>query len=188
MYKGKTPISKYAERLRPFADVVSVSLVHEDSDRISDHVELDGVTAFECPFDLNARIEHEQGKPVALRFGNGCHPGTLIHEFLHAVFGIEPSDPVFPSKLNEWEWFGLESLVARKVLAFGLWVESSRDYIISSESDFPGSGYKHKITEYDSYEFGDLSKARQKEFLGYALRTESECSEARYHELRRLVS
>ena len=189
MYKGKISISKFAERLRPVADVLSVSLIHEDSDRIPGLNKLDNVGRYRyvCPFDGHAWVEYREGSSVVLRFSNGCHPGALVHEFGHAVFGIEPSDPIFPSELDEWEWFGVESLVARKIQAFGLWAESSSDYNISSEDDFPGSGYEHRFSNHD-YEFGDLSEARQKEFLEYALQTESKHSNDRYNELRKLVS
>lgn len=52
--------------------------------------------------------------------------GTIIHEMGHAF--VDESNP---EEADEWDWFGWEICLARKVGCYRRWSKSSRHYIVT---------------------------------------------------------
>lgn len=68
-------------------------------------------------------LHHETKEIVVQR--SLANPGSIIHEMGHAF-----ADKTHPDNSDEWEWFGWEICLAKKVGCYQLWSKNTRSYIV----------------------------------------------------------
>ncbi len=138
------------ERLQLLVKQWGGKLIYTEDNDVFDALCVDG-----APFDHNLGVDYDRKVIVAEK---GFNLGGVIHEIAH-VFAVNAETSRAALDSDEFDFFGWEFMLARKVDLVPEWVESNYNYSL------PNDPFEYNGKDFGGEDFGQLELEEQSDLI-----------------------